>query len=453
MSNLLLDVDIRSKEELLKLRKDQLYQISIDKKLKVNKSLNKDSLVNAIIKHRDDQIRLQKTLFDDNPAIRFHRGHVDYRLPFLIISKIFQYYWMLCTNHTSPFFSYRDALTITLVNKQLYGIVTTLFNSIFIKKKNISKAIQLNIFRDPPIIDNEMNRLTRTWCPIKHIIKLHIDYKLLESLVNSTDILHTNLLISVEKLHITLDKATIIYNCDRNINYMIFKKVANIMTNLKTLVCDSIRIRQSHINAIATIKSLKKLDLTDTLRHRLGNIEVLALMKFPLMDQFKLPRFDPVNIPVSFRDGVKSLFNVSFYKPVSPKQLLELPNLKKISFYQTRPDIFKYFKESSFNVTYLCFPLNGNIDHWLPIIEKLISIETLEVNTQSLGSKGLLSLCRQFKNSISPNYSRFYIKAFDHFDIYKCNLEIELHYSHQKLYPRITSGTNNLRKIYFVKQI
>ncbi|EFA86396.1 hypothetical protein PPL_00188 [Heterostelium album PN500] len=444
MSNLLLDVDNKSKEELLKLRKDQLYQISIDKKLKVNKSLNKDSLVNAIIKHRDDQIRLQNTLFDDNPAIRFHRGHVDYRLPFLIISKIFQYYWMLCTNHTSPFFSYRDALTITLVNKQLYGIVTTLFNSVFIKQMNINSGY-LNL---EPLINNELLRLTRTWCPIKQITKLHIHNTMFEQFVNSTDILLNNLLTTIEKLHIYVNKSSY-----RDINYLTFKSVASKMPNLRTLVCNNVNIRYSLINAIATIKSLRKLDLTHTYKVRLGSLEELVLTKMPLLDQIKLPICDPVNIPNSFRDSVISLFNVSFYKPVSPKQLLELPNLKKISFLKLRPNIFKYFKESSFNVTYLCFPLNGNIDHWLPIIEKLISIETLEVNTQSLGSKGLSSLCRKFKNSISPNYSRFIIQTYDHYDNEKNNLKIGLHYSHQKLYPRITSDSTNLRKIYFVKKI
>ncbi|EFA84924.1 hypothetical protein PPL_01917 [Heterostelium album PN500] len=93
--------------------------------------LKKDMLVDAIIKHQEHRDELKSKLVTDNSIEQYHRGTVEYRLPTLIIYRIIRDLWHddinlnLNTLHLCR--NYRWLLSIGLVSKELFKLISSLF--------------------------------------------------------------------------------------------------------------------------------------------------------------------------------------------------------------------------------------------------------------------------------------------------------------------------------------
>ncbi|EFA84348.1 hypothetical protein PPL_03426 [Heterostelium album PN500] len=176
-----------NRDSLLKLTKDQLFQICLDNNITVKKSTKKSLIIDDIIKIKEDRGCLQKKLVDDNP---FHRS-----LPVLIITKILEYCWRISTSdRVTPLIAYEEALKLTLINKRFYGIVSRMFNNVKLSSTvTTSRMGELH------------KRLSSVWCPIKHIVKLQVEIPIFEQLMKQPSVHLTHMLSTVEKLFIYQD--------------------------------------------------------------------------------------------------------------------------------------------------------------------------------------------------------------------------------------------------------
>ncbi|EFA84343.1 hypothetical protein PPL_03421 [Heterostelium album PN500] len=359
-----------NRDELIKLTKDQLFKICVDNNITVKKSSNKTTIIDDIIIIKEERDCLQKKLVDDNPSNQFHRGHVEYKLPVLILTKIFELTWMISTyDRRTLLITYRQALQLTLINKQLFGIVSEMFNK-----------VQLRVIEKSKQIEDLYNRLTNVWCPIKHIVKLDIGIPIFEAFIKQPSVHLTHILSTVEKLHIHHET-----NCGR-LKVTSIKTFGTIATNLRSLYLHSVTMIPAHLNAICSIKSLRKIDISSTF-NRPRDILTILCNGLPLLESIKSSYLKVTDIPIASRSRIRKLSDVSLSET---DETFEFPNLQKISFaYNTvDPDrsFFKYFSLS--NITHLSVYLKSNIYQWIPIIIELkclVTLEDLEYHCRSDG--------------------------------------------------------------------
>ncbi|EFA85184.1 hypothetical protein PPL_02184 [Heterostelium album PN500] len=430
------------------------------------KTASKPKLVDAIIVRREKDLNLQKILHDNNPSLQFHRGYVEYNLPALIIIKILQYYWKLSTNHTSPLYSYRDALVLTLINKQFFCVV----NEMFISTKLIQKYIDIDEIEEAgdrhpywhdvfyydyngrrryqskynPEYEYSTDRvsiefgyahLLKPWCPFKNIVKLKVSTTVMESLMRSTSSIHLqHVLSTVEKLNIVSDQKG-------SITIQSVKSIGITMYNLRYLKLP-FAFSRSHFKVMDVFKSLKKIDF--------GCFHPDLYTIIPSIEQVYSIKLDIVAIPLSNRNIVTNLGGVCLSKR-DYGGCFEFPNLKELAFdRETNINIFTHFRESTLNITYLSIHLKTNLKEWFPIIERLRSIITIHDQCQySNHENDGLALCNQFKQSLSPTLSRFIITTDKVFDASNYLLDMGYHLSFET--TKYHKKPSSLRKLYFNK--
>ncbi|EFA84923.1 hypothetical protein PPL_01916 [Heterostelium album PN500] len=93
--------------------------------------LKKDLLIDAIINHQEHLADLNSKLVTDNTIDKYHRGTVEYRLPTLIIYRIIRDLWHDDINFNLKTKDlcrkYRRLLSIALVSKELFKLISSLF--------------------------------------------------------------------------------------------------------------------------------------------------------------------------------------------------------------------------------------------------------------------------------------------------------------------------------------
>ncbi|EFA84996.1 hypothetical protein PPL_01990 [Heterostelium album PN500] len=130
---------IFSRDELEKLKRDELVQLSVKYSLKHN-GLRKDVLIDSILKYQEHINDIKSKLVTNNPIEQYHRGTVEYRLPTLIINRIIRDLWHedidLCLNTDNLRRNYRWLLSIALVSKEFFKLISSLFSSFKTKPNN-----------------------------------------------------------------------------------------------------------------------------------------------------------------------------------------------------------------------------------------------------------------------------------------------------------------------------
>ncbi|EFA84242.1 hypothetical protein PPL_03319 [Heterostelium album PN500] len=361
-----------TRDELIEFTKDQLFKICVDNKIKVNKSSNKSLIIDHIINFKEEKDRLQKKLIDDNPSNQFHRGHVEYKLPVMIITKILRYCWDLSTWYRhSPLYSYREALKLTLINKQFFGVVSLMYTKVNLRSLSRHSFFNVITFRSSPVAE-QVDRLTSVWCPVKHIVKLMINTYMFEQLMKQKSAHLIHVLSTIEKLHIYHEN-----NCRRLSAISI--KALGIIAKPRSLYLRSILMDTKQMDAICLIKSLRKIDIYQ--RHNDHSDYFTVLCKgLPLLESLKTNTLDISCIPKSSQSAIKKLSSV--YLNYTNGETFEFPNLQKLTVAKHNPLLidnlfFKYFSQSN-NMTYLSIHLNHSFNIWLPIIIQLKSLVTLE---------------------------------------------------------------------------
>ncbi|EFA84333.1 hypothetical protein PPL_03411 [Heterostelium album PN500] len=352
-----------NRDELKKLKKDQLLKICLDNNITVKKSSNKTLIIDDIINIKGERDRLQKKLVDDNPSNQFHRGHVEYKLPILIITKILELTWMQATSDRITLISsYRQALQLTLINKQFFGIVSLMFNNVRLRSKEKSRS-------SPSLIGKDLkDRLTSVWCPIKHIVKLKVGILIFEQLMKQNSAHLTHILSTVEKLNVV--RETKIENIKENC----LKTFVKIATNLRSLCLYRVKVEPSHLIVICSIKSLRKIDISHTFSDIPDFLTTLC-NGLPFLESIKSGYFHVTDIPKSCRSRIKKIgVKLGETEETKTDETFEFPNLQKLSVYiYSRPVFFKYFSQS--NITHLSLFLNNQLefDQWIAIIIELKS--------------------------------------------------------------------------------
>ncbi|EFA84334.1 hypothetical protein PPL_03412 [Heterostelium album PN500] len=237
----------------------------------------------------EERDRVQKKLIDDNPSNQFHRGHVEYKLPVLIITKILEYSWRISTsNHINTALAYEEALQLTLINKQFFGIVRKMFNNVALLVKSSRMAVL-------------HNRLNSVWCPIKHIVKLHVGAPILEKLTNQQQSVHlTHMLSTVEKLYIHYETHV------GSLTVTSLKNFGTIATRLRSITLFSVTIEPAHLDAICLMKSLRNINISIPFLPTADFLTTLC-NNLPLLESIKLINFDVASIPKSCRSTIRKL--------------------------------------------------------------------------------------------------------------------------------------------------
>ncbi|EFA84241.1 hypothetical protein PPL_03318 [Heterostelium album PN500] len=383
-----------TRDELIEFTKDKLFKICLDNNIKVSKSTNKSLIIDHIINFKEEKDRLQKKLIDDNPSNQFHRGHVEYKLPVMIITKILQLSWNISTSDRySPLFSYREALKLTSINKS------------------------------SEMVDH-IDRLTSVWCPIKHIVKLMINTHMFEHLMKQQSAHLTHILSTVEKLHIHHEKGSGRLS-------MTSIQFLGITAKPRSLHLRYINLEYKEMNAICSIKSLRKLEIW----HKKDCSDYFAVLckGLPLLESLKSHTFNISCIPKSSRSAIKKLSEVCLYET---DETFEFPNLQMLTLANYTPistdtQFSRYFSQSN-NITYLSIYLNsyGTFDHWIPIIIQLKSLVTLEDLARHSQRDGVL-FNSKLKDIILPaSLSRIIISTNDIFEAN--NYLIDIGYQHSQ---------------------
>ncbi|EFA84346.1 hypothetical protein PPL_03424 [Heterostelium album PN500] len=231
---------------------------------------------------------------EDISLNQFHRGHVEYKLPVLIITKILELTWMISTyDQEFPLLSYKKALKLRLINKRFFGIVSKMFNNL----KLLSHA-------NSSMMDELRDRLNSIFCPIKHIVKLLVGIPVFELLMKQPSPHLTHLLSTVEKLHIHRET-----NCGPLTENSI-KTFGTIATNLHSLIIGSIILNSAHLDAICSIKSLRKIEISTTF---IRTPVILAMLcnKLPLLESIKMLYFSITAIPIDFNFPGRELYQLA----------------------------------------------------------------------------------------------------------------------------------------------
>ncbi|EFA78665.1 oxalate/formate antiporter [Heterostelium album PN500] len=379
---------ISFRNELSLLDRDQLYKFCSDNNVKQHHSTGIDMLLLQAIDIKEAQYQLQKKLVDDNPTIKFHRGHVEYKLPVMIITKILRYCWQLSTNRHSPLFSYREALKLTQIDKQFFGIVGQMFNSVKLRIQAPKSEFRNATEREAQIV-----RLTNAWCPIKHIVKIQCSTITFGYLMEVQSAHLQHILSTVEKISLYKES---------NLRVLKAKSISDIkfLANLQSLKLEynHLSLDPSELQVICAISSLKKINIINVFGYPDDTIYSLC-SSLPLLESIKVKNLDIDTIPHASHSRIKKLSRVLLKASFSS---FELPNLQKISYEpyngeQINENHIKFLTLS--NITHLSVYLKCKIDVWIPIIIQLkcvVTIKDLEFHQQSDG---------QAFNNVLQNYT------------------------------------------------
>ncbi|EFA84329.1 hypothetical protein PPL_03407 [Heterostelium album PN500] len=374
-------------DELSVLTKDQLFKICVDNNITVKKSSNKTSIVNHIINVKEERDRLQKKLVDDNPSNQFHRGHVEYKLPVLIITKILELTWRISTNNNhTPLLPYREALQLTLINKQFYGIISQMFNNV--KICLVSSRIE-----------EAQDRLSSVWCPIKHIVKLVVEIPIFERLMKQPSAHLTHNLSAVEKVEIYRETDSKLLSATS------IKTFGTIATNLISLSFIRVTMVHSHVNAICSIKSLRKIAIWYSKTPYAALIELCKGL--PLLESIKKSNLNVTHIPKLCRSRMKLLSEVCLEDTV---ENFEFPNLQKLTlgriFRDSTLNYYKLFSQT--NITHLSVYFKSNLISIIILFPCIVTLEDLHYHCQSDGPV----MSNQLKSIILPaTLSRIIIRT------------------------------------------
>ncbi|EFA84999.1 hypothetical protein PPL_01993 [Heterostelium album PN500] len=138
---------IYNRDELKKLKRDELVSLMVKYSLKHNK-LKKDVLIDSILEYQEHINDIKSTLVTDNSIEQYHRGTVEYRLPTLIIYRIIRDLWhedidfWLDFDHLRN--KYRWLLSISLVSREFFKLISSLFSRIkYFHQKSKKQPISL----------------------------------------------------------------------------------------------------------------------------------------------------------------------------------------------------------------------------------------------------------------------------------------------------------------------
>ncbi|EFA84993.1 hypothetical protein PPL_01987 [Heterostelium album PN500] len=128
-------LQIYNRDELKELKRDELVKLMVKYSLKHGRK-KKDVLIDSILEYQEHINDIKSKLITNNPIEQYHRGTVEYRLPTLIIYRIIRDLWYedihFCQNIDLRS-NYRWLLSIALVSKEFFKLISSLFNRFAIK--------------------------------------------------------------------------------------------------------------------------------------------------------------------------------------------------------------------------------------------------------------------------------------------------------------------------------
>ncbi|EFA84896.1 hypothetical protein PPL_01889 [Heterostelium album PN500] len=180
---------IYNQDELNNMKRDDLVEIMKEYSLK-HSGLKKDMLIDAIIKHQEHLIDLKSKLVTDNSIEKYHRGTVEYRLPTLIIYRIIRDLWhhnidlILNTNQLCS--NYRWLLSIGLVSKELFKLISSLFTRFNLFSTKTTIHIQLSASPYKTLAQQLKNSVINPLSVLKNINYLTLSMDIFRQLTDKT---------------------------------------------------------------------------------------------------------------------------------------------------------------------------------------------------------------------------------------------------------------------------
>ncbi|EFA79817.1 hypothetical protein PPL_06636 [Heterostelium album PN500] len=255
---------IYNQDELNNMKRDDLVEIMKEYSLKHN-GLKKDMLIDAIIKRQEHRDDLKSKLVTDNSIEKYHRGTVEYRLPTLIIYRIIRDLWhddidvILNTNQLCS--NYRWLLSIGLVSKELYKLISSMFTRFNLFSTKIYKQRVPLLSPHKTLAQQLKNSVINPLSVLKNINHLTLSMDIFRQLTDKTTTTCTPIELglifnSVTKLKLThaRDMPFQMHHCKSIIQYM---------PNLDSLTFFKIRLEAIRIyQKLQQIPRLTSLDIS-----------------------------------------------------------------------------------------------------------------------------------------------------------------------------------------------
>ncbi|EFA80807.1 hypothetical protein PPL_06395 [Heterostelium album PN500] len=260
--------------------------------------LKKVMLIDAIIKRQEHLKDLKSKLVTDNSIEKYHRGTVEYRLPKLIISRIIRDLWhddidvILNTNQLCS--NYRWLLSIGLVSKELYKLISSLFTRFNVFSTKTTIHIQLAASPYETLAQQLKNSVINPFSVLKNIKHLTMSMAIFRQLT---------------------DKTTT--TCTTEEIELIFKSV----TNLKLTHARDMPFQMQHCKSIK--KYMPNLDSLTFYQIKLDAIRIYEMLQqIP-----QLTSLDISTVQLNKMPTVSHIFSSSIRKLKLPKLLARIPNI------------------------------------------------------------------------------------------------------------------------------
>ncbi|EFA84994.1 hypothetical protein PPL_01988 [Heterostelium album PN500] len=294
---------IYNRDELKKLNRDELVQIMVKYSLK-HKGFRKDVLIDSILEYQEHINDIKSKLVTNNSIEQYHRGTVEYRLPTLIIYRIIRdlwhedtYLWLDVNDLPNK---YRWLLSIALVSKEFFKLISSLFNRFAIMpnsqqaiKQTISfaKLLRISVLNPHSVLKN-ISDLTFSTKLLSEITKKSISSPIELGLIFNNVRRFCMFNESWKENGITLQQCRSIIEYIPNIESLVFYQmyfICDIFLLLKTLPrLTSLDISSSEISRERNFTS-------DLLSHSIKKLKLPTEYSYPyksiLSDQHKLTTF------------------------------------------------------------------------------------------------------------------------------------------------------------------
>ncbi|EFA74812.1 hypothetical protein PPL_11845 [Heterostelium album PN500] len=355
--------------DLERLTKDQLYQMCQDNMISAVKSWKKDKIIQSIVNSLKNNSNNNSNNNNDQ-LNQFERGTVDYYLPVIAIKEIFRICWALCLQSSDHKLRFKQALQLTLVNKQFHGIVCRWFTHIKqIDKQSLESAI-----------DNPMN-------PIKSVESIVFFDGALTQFSKEMTPKQSKICSSIKKLVAHA-------SCETNPPPIkrAFKNTLTMMNGLQSIHLHYMKLTSAELLPLATMKTLEKIEITeqreltrDDLKQFYGAIDhplkklITGEMYISDLAESLNPKYHHSLTYIG--DLVGGEYYPGFHGPVEPDcpaKPLEFSNLRKLRaryYFKQQPSFFKLFDIDTLAITHLKVHFTSD---WVPVISKLRCLEILE---------------------------------------------------------------------------
>ncbi|EFA84890.1 hypothetical protein PPL_01883 [Heterostelium album PN500] len=251
-----------SNDELKKMKKNELKNLMVQYSITydgLQKDLTKTNLLELISNYQEYIIDLRSRFITNNPIDKHHRGTVHYRIPTLIINRMIRVLWHhhidLCLStdiaQTQLRENYRWLLTIALVSKECFKLISSLFT----RFKYIHFYTQVYSASPAELI---RSRVTNPLSVLKNITHMTLSINIFIEIISFR-------LIEIELIFANVRKLCLHSNhIIREKQDKYCKTIVQYMPNLETLKLPNISLNHSQLESLKEIPLLTSLNLSFT---------------------------------------------------------------------------------------------------------------------------------------------------------------------------------------------